>query len=655
MIRTRIFACLVALSIGFAAQAQAQESKKLLFTYGTDTVYTDEFVRVFLKNNKKEEQTDSSIQAYLNLYVNFKLRVKEAHMLGMQNDPQFLNELQGYRQQLAKTYMTDTSLTSKLTEEAYKRLQEEVKASHILILCPSNALPKDTLAAWKKISDIRKRVMKGENFDTLAYRESEDPSAKSNLGNLGYFSAFNMIYPFENQAYATGVNELSPVFRTEYGYHFLKVFDRRPARGDIKVSHLMLTLNTNPSEKELEAARRKLDTILVQLKNGADWDQMVASYSEEPRSAANGGKLEWISSIGSSIDAMFKEAAFAIQNEGDIVGPVRSNFGMHLIKLDAKRGIGSFEERRDWIRMQVNREPARAKMSQTLLLKKIKAENKFTEQKNSQKIALGILDSSVIKGTFDATKYAQNSTVLFRIGDQAYTINDFAQFVLTRQASMPEANLDAVKEQLYTDFVNTSNLQYEEDHLDEKYPQFRYLMQEYHDGILLFNLNQEKIWMKAGQDTAGLRAFYEEHKEAHQWPERVQASLYEANSKSAYKQTKKLLKKKLPDTEISETVNKENPLSLVIKHSKFVRGENNYVDQVKWKPGLYTIKTDDGKYVLVEIKEVLEAGPKKLNEVRGIMIGEYQDYLEKTWIEELKAKYPVHINDAALEGILNLD
>ncbi|TNE79781.1 MAG: hypothetical protein EP332_09845 [Bacteroidetes bacterium] len=653
MIRTRIFACLVALSIGFAAYAQGQESKKLLFTYGTDSVYTDEFVRVFLKNNKKEEQTDSSIQAYLNLYVNFKLRVKEAHVLGMQNDQQFLNELKGYRQQLAHTYMTDTSLTSKLTDEAYKRLQEEVKASHILILCPSNALPKDTLAAWKKITAIRKRALKGENFDTLAYHESQDPSAKSNLGNLGYFSAFNMIYPFETQAYQTGVNELSPVFRTEYGYHFLKVFDRRASRGDIKVSHLMLTLNTNPSEKEVEAARRKLDTILAQLKNGADWNQMVSTYSEEPRSAANGGKLEWISSIGSSIDGLFKEAAFTLKNEGDIIGPVRSNFGMHLIKLDAKRGIGSFEERRDWIRMQVNREPARAKMSQAVLLEKIKAENKFVESKNSQKLAMGILDSSIIKGTFNASNFAQNKTTLFSISEKKFSVSDFAQFVMTRQASMPEANLVAVKEQMYTDFVNASNLQYEEDHLDEKYPQFRYLMQEYHDGILLFNLNQEKIWMKAGQDTAGLRAFYEEHKGEHTWPERVQATLYEANSKSAYKKTKKLVKKELSDTEISETVNKENPLSLVIKHSKFVKGENSYVDQVTWKTGLHTVKTDDGKYILVHIKEVLPAGPKKLNEVRGIMIGEYQDYLEKSWIQELKAKYPVHVNDAALEGILN--
>lgn len=635
----------------FFQSAQAQENPPL-FTYGTDTVYSEEFIRVFLKNNKKEEQTDSSLKAYLNLYINFKLKVKEAIQLGMDQDPAFQQELAGYREQLSRTYMTDTSLTTKLMAEAYERMKTEVNASHILILVSANALPKDTMRAYTRIKELRNKALSGMNFDTLAYYNSEDNSAKTNFGNLGYFSAFDMIYPFETQAFQTETGEISQIFRTEFGYHILKVKDKRAYRGEVKVAHLMLRLNTNAKEEEVINAKRKIDSIYGQLINGADWAGMIRSYSEDASSIENEGELNWIRT-NSPVALPFREAAFSIANPGEYSKPVHTDFGWHIIKLIEKRPLGSMEEMSDRIRMQVNREPERVKMSQESLVVRFKKENGFSENNKNLASLISKLDSSILKATFKGENRHQPESPLFTIGDRTLTAKDFYTYIEKYQTPQNGVSISTAAENLYSGFVSNEVLQYQKDHLEEKYPDFRYLMQEYHDGILLFNLTQEKVWDKAVQDTSGLKAFYEAHKTEHVWADRVQASIYECNSKTAYKQTKKLLKKDVTDVEISQQVNEKNPLSLVIKHSKFERGENVQVDAVQWKPGTYTVKTEDGKYYLIKISEFVPAAPKAFKEVKGIMTGKYQDELERQWIEDLKSRYPISVNEAVLNSILN--
>ncbi|HCS21924.1 MAG TPA: peptidylprolyl isomerase [Bacteroidetes bacterium] len=644
------FSCLFVLFFFFQS-ARAQQNAPL-FTYGSDTVYTEEFVRVFLKNNKKEEQTDSSLKAYLNLYINFKLKVKEAVQLGMAEDPAFQQELAGYREQLARTYMTDTSLTTMLMAEAYERMKTEVNASHILILVSPNALPKDTMRAYNRIKELRNKAIAGMNFDTLAYYNSEDNSAKSNFGNLGYFSAFEMIYPFETQAFQTNTGEISQIFRTEFGYHILKVKDKRAYRGEVKVAHLMLRLNTNAKEEEILESKRKIDSIYGQLINGADWGKMVSSYSEDASSIQNGGELNWIRT-NSPVALPFREAAFSIANPGEYSKPVHTDFGWHIIKLIEKRPLASMDELSERLRMQVNREPERVKMSQESLVARFKMENGFVENSKNRNSLIARLDSSILKATFKAEMNAHAENPLFRIGDRTLYGKDFYTYIEKYQTPQSDISINTAAENLYKGFVVNEVLRYQNDHLEEKYPDFRYLMQEYHDGILLFNLTQAKVWDKAVQDTAGLKAYYEAHKTEHVWADRVQASIYECNSKEAYKQTKKLLKKGVADVEISQQVNEKNPLSLVIKHSKFERGENPQVDAVQWKPGTYTVKTEDGKYYLIKISEFVPAAPKAFKEVKGIMTGKYQDELEKQWIEDLKSRYPVSVNDDILNSILD--
>ncbi len=639
------------LTLCLFSQALNAQKSPLLFTYGTDSVYQDEFERVFLKNNKKEEQTDSSVRAYLNLYINFKLKVKEAETLGMDKNPAFQQELAGYREQLARSYMTDTSLTSKLVDEAYERMKTEVNAAHILILVGPNALPNDTMRAYNRIKELRKKALNGMNFDTLAYYNSEDPSAKTNYGDLGYFSAFDMIYPFETQAFQTDAGSISEIFRTEYGYHVLKVKEKRPYRGEVRVAHLMLRLNTNPKEEEVLVAKRKIDSIYVQLKNGADWKAMVRSYSEDASSSGNGGELNWIRT-NSPVAKPFREAAFGLAEVNDISEPVQTEYGWHIVKLLEKRPLAAKEDLIDRIRMQVSREPERVKMSQEALATRFKAENGFAENIGALNKLIAKMDSSILTGTFKADSVIAKEIDLFQIGDRVVTNKDFYSYMQEYQTKQTDVSILAAVSSMYKSFVTKEVLQYQKDHLEEKEPDFRHLMEEYHDGILLFNLTQEKVWNKAVEDTTGLKAFYEAHKNEYQWADRVNATIYECADKKAYKQAKKLVKKGFEDVEISQQVNEKNPLSLVIKHSKFEKGEQAQVDMVDWKKGTHTVKTEDGKYYLIKITEVLPAGPKAFNEVKGLMTGKYQDQLEKEWIEHLKGIYPVQVNTDTLNGII---
>jgi peptidyl-prolyl cis-trans isomerase SurA len=220
--------------------ASVSKANPWVFSFGKDTVYKTEFERLLSKNkNTKETPDEKSVREYLDLYENFKMKVSEAKLKKLDTASTFINELSGYRSQLAKPYLTDKKVTENLIKEAYERMKWEINASHILINCAENANPKDSLAAYTKIMDLRKRYLKGERFDSLALKYSEDPSAIKNLGLLGWFTSFHMIYPFENQAYNTPKGEISMPFRTRFGYHLLKVNDKRAARGEVQVVHIM--------------------------------------------------------------------------------------------------------------------------------------------------------------------------------------------------------------------------------------------------------------------------------------------------------------------------------------------------------------------------------------------------------------------------------
>ena len=309
------------------ANSAAATTGPAVETLGTYPVPANEFAYVYRKNNSAAPDygTRQSVNDYLDLYTNVRLKVLEAEQKGLDTTQAFKRELDGYRQQLAQPYLTEKSVTDQLVREAYDRMSQEVSASHILIRVAPDATPQDTLAAYQRIDKIRQQALAGTDFGQLARTQSEDPSAKENGGKLGYFTAMQMVYPFESAAYKTPVGQISAPIRTRFGYHLIKVNDKRAAQGEIKVAHLMIRMNANTAKSDSLTAKKKIDELYSRLKKSENWDKLVAQFSEDAGSAANGGELPPFGT-GRMIPS-FEEVAFKLQKPGDIAAPVQTPYG----------------------------------------------------------------------------------------------------------------------------------------------------------------------------------------------------------------------------------------------------------------------------------------------------------------------------------------
>jgi peptidyl-prolyl cis-trans isomerase SurA len=334
------------------AFCQAQDlNRKILMTVGNNKVEAGEFIRMYKKSLEPGKALD--VNDYLQQYIIFKLKVADAIKEGYDTTRAFRNELKGYHSQLAQDYLTDTLAKEKLLKKAYQRSLIEINAWHILIALPSDASPEDTLKAWKKAMDIRERIQKGESFEQVARGTSDDPSVKVNGGNLGYFTVFQMIMPFEDAAYSMKKGEISEPVRTPYGYHIIKVADIRPSKGKILVAHIMKAVPPGTDEEKAKLAEEEIDTIYNKLKKGASFADLARKYSDHKASAVKGGELNWFGA--GEIISDFSEAAFSISDTGEYTRPVRTVYGWHIIKLLGKKEPGSYKDSRSYLESKINK------------------------------------------------------------------------------------------------------------------------------------------------------------------------------------------------------------------------------------------------------------------------------------------------------------
>jgi peptidyl-prolyl cis-trans isomerase SurA len=636
-----------------ATHASAQKNEDaVLMTIGGNRVTVSEFENVYHKNNSKESVTDTkSLNEYVDLFVNFKLKVKEAEELGLDTAKAFKEELAGYRKQLAQPYLTDKDVNEKLLRQTYERLNEDVHAAHILVKVSETALPKDTLEAYNKIMKIRTRILKGEDFNKVASEKgvSDDPSAIENGGDLGYFTALQMVYPFENAAYNTKVGEISMPVRTRYGYHILKVTDRRKAQGEVLVAHIMIRTPNNMTADDSLKLYGKMTEIYTKLKAGEKFDELAQQYSDDKSSAKKGGELPWFGTGKMPLE--FENASFALKNKGDYSPIMRTKYGWHIIKLIDKKGLASFDEMKNELKAKVTKD-SRAQAGRSSLIAKIKTEYKFKENLKARDEFYKIIDTTFFNGTWDAAKAAKFNKPMFNLNDKTYTQTDFANYLASHQSQRPKTDPKVVIDPLYSQFVDETAIAYEEARLDQKYPEFKALMQEYRDGILLFELTDQKVWSKAVKDTTGAKDFYEKNKNNYMWDERAEASVYTASDEKVAKQLRTLLKKKKTEKEILELINKDSLLNLAVETRIFNKGENEFVDK-NWNPGISEDINDtkNKKVVIVVVDKLLKPTPKLYQDSKGMVTADYQSYLEKEWINSLKKKYAVSIDKTVLATI----
>ena len=293
------------------------QTKEILFSVDNHPYYTDEFIRVYNKNlDLVKDDSQKNLDNYLELFIGYKLKVEKANKIGLQNSVNYQNELKSYRNQLSKNYVSDSKVTNELVQEAYDRMKQEIRASHILVLVDESASPEDTLKAYQKITDIRKRILAGEDFITLAQQFSEDPSVKENNGDLGYFSSFRMVYPFENAAFSTELGQTSKPFRTRFGYHIVKVVDKRANRGEVTVAHIMILKPSDPAIKSDDKSKQTIEDIYKKIQQGESFESLAQQFSEDKSSASKGGVLQRFGS-GQLSSEEFESVAFSLQNNND--------------------------------------------------------------------------------------------------------------------------------------------------------------------------------------------------------------------------------------------------------------------------------------------------------------------------------------------------
>jgi len=632
------------------AFCQAQDlNNKILLTVGGNQVQSGEFIRMYKKSREPEKKLD--IDSYLQQYIVFKLKVADAIKQGYDTAKAFRSELGGYRNQLAQNYLTDNQAKEKLLRKAYERSLTEINAWHILIALPPEASPEDTLKAYQKASFIRDRIVLGEPFEQVARGTSDDQSVKVNGGNLGYFSVFQMIMPFEEVAYSLKKGSVSMPVRTPYGYHIIKVADKRPSKGKIKVAHIMKVAPPGTDESEVKKAEEEINNIYKMLQEGASFADLAKKYSDHKESAQKGGELNWFGA--GEIVSDFSEAAFSITDTGKYTKPIRTIYGWHIIKLLDKKKPGSFEESRSFLESKINQSSLNS-ISKKSFVDKLKKEYKFTINQLAYNWFVKNTDTLIIQGLKKYEKDSIPAGNLYSFANQYLTTKEFANYIEKRGSMIVTKDSSIFIDRSIESRVTEDITEYENTMLEKKYPEFRYLMTEFHDGILLFEISGKKVWNKVTEDSLGIHKYYNDHKNNYLSKPGIDAKIYTLKSlieeKSFVSVFKKYSQKPDLDSRLLKYYNKKNDTLLIIHEGKWFKGDDVDIDRLQWNKREQSFLRDSFPSIII-INKLIDPTPLKFDEVQGEIMTGYQEDLESEWIRQLKEKYNVKVDSVVLEDV----
>lgn len=630
------------------AIAFAQQTKKeVLFSIDDKPYYTDEFSRVYNKNiDLVKDESQKDLDKYLELFIGYKLKINKANKLGLQYNSKYISELNSYRTQLSKNYTSDTKVTKALIDEGYARLLKEVRASHILITVDENAAPADTLKAYNQAVDIRKKIIAGENFETAAQKYSQDPSAKENKGDLGYFTAFRMVYPFESAAYKTKVGEVSMPVRTKFGYHLVKVKDIRDNKGEVTVAHIMILKPTvtADSPSEVDKPKKTIEEIYAKLKQGENFEALANQFSEDKNSAPRGGVLPRFAA-GQLSSEEFENISFGLENVGDYSKPFESQFGWHIVKLIEKHPIKSQSEMERELDTKIRKDD-RSRLITNSLTEKLRKKYKVTtDAKTLAKVKSVVNDAFYQEKWTLPTDLKDFNIELLKIENKSIRAVPFLRELESQQKSKYQIKpIGKLIDNLYSKFVDSQLNLYYNENLENEFPDFANVVEEYRDGLLLFDLMEKEIWNKAKQDSLGLKNYYDANKTKYQWKKRGDVLIASSTKEDVVKQARKMIKSGLTAEAIKEKFNKNGIVDIMIKQEFFEEGSENFPKGLELKEGLSDVYKDKEHYFVNNVFKVLPAGNKTLDEARGRVINDYQQYLEDNWVSELKKEFKVSVN-----------
>ena len=645
------------LSLNFIGFAQ-NNTKDVLFTIDNKPYYTDEFARVYNKNlDLVKDESQKDLNQYLELFVGYKLKINKAYKLGLQDGTSYQNELKSYRTQLSKNYTSDSKVTKELIEEGYKRSLKEIKASHILLMVDENATPEDTLKAYNQILDLRKRAIAGEDFGKLATDYSQDPSAKENKGDLGFFSAFRMVYAFETAAYNTQKGNISNPIRTRFGYHLIKVEDVRDNRGEVSVAHIMILIPEAAADGKVEVdadkAKNTIQDIYKKLQQGEKFEDLAKQFSEDKSSSTKGGVLNRFGS-GQLSSEEFETVAFSLTKENPISQPFKSQFGWHIVKFLDKFPVKTIEEMQPDLESKVSKDD-RSRLIVASVTDKLRKKYTVKRDDNLFAVVSKLITKDFYEGKWEVPANVKDFNAnLFTINKvKSLTGDSFLTYVKAQQKS-PNTLKPIAKliDKLYQSYVDQELAQYYDDNLENEFPEFSAVMDEYRDGLLLFDLMEKEIWTKSKTDTLGLKSFYDKNLKNYNWKNRLDVTILSSTKLDVIKKAEKLLKQDKTADFIKEKLNlKDGVVNVMSKVGVFEEGSEVLPKNLKFETGISEIIKDGEYYFVTKVNKTLPAGSKTLEECKGKVINDYQQYLEENWVKDLKNEFKVEVNQEVFEKV----
>jgi peptidyl-prolyl cis-trans isomerase SurA len=640
------------LALNFVGFAQ-NDKKEILFTIDDKPYYSDEFSRVYNKNiDLVKDESQKDLNKYMELFVGYKLKINKANKLGLQNNPKYINELKSYRTQLSKNYTSDVKVTKALIDEGFARSQKEIRASHILITVDENAMPADTLKAYNQILDIRKKAMAGANFEDLAIQFSQDPSSKENKGDLGYFSAFRMVYAFENAAFKTSKGQVSMPVRTKFGYHLIKVVDLRDNRGEITVAHIMILKPQKRAEAVIDASKPKttIQEIYSKLKQGEKFESLATQFSEDKNSAPKGGVLPRFAS-GQLSSEEFENAAFSLKNPNDYSEPFESQFGWHIVKLIEKYPLKKMDEMEKELDAKIRKDDRSRLITNSLITKLRKKYTIVRNEKAYAKVKALVTDKFYNgEWTLPANSKDFNEN-LFKIEDEEVKQSAFLNVLEGQQkANIKIKPIGNLVDFVYNNFLDTQMTTHYNDNLEKEFPEFSNVIEEYRDGLLLFDLMEKEIWDKSKLDTIGLKKFYTDNQVKYQWKNRAEVLIASSTKSDIAKSAKKLLKNEISIEALKTALNSKDVVNIMTKQETIEEG-TAASKTISFKTGVSDVYKVGEFYFVNKITKILPAGAKKLEETKGKVINDYQQFLEDNWVADLKKEFKVNINQDVFEKL----
>ena len=632
--------------------AVAQEKKDVLVVVGTISIDKEEFLQLIAKEKESESSANSltrkEFEENFESFLTYKLKVIEAESIKLDQLEEFSLEFSSIKESLIAPYLIKNSIEEGEVKKVFARLQEIVRAKHILFQFPPNPKKEDSLAVLQLALKVKAELENGGDFSVLATNYSDDPSAKVNKGDLGYFTGLQMVQQFEEAAYTLPAGSISDPILTDFGYHLIQVSSRQPNPGEVRVSHILVRFDSeNPSQEE--NARRKISDIYAEIqKENTIWEEIVQTYSEDLTTKTEGGLLPWFG-VGTMIPE-FEMAGFSLTEIGEVSPPIKTPYGYHILRLEGKRGLQPFEEVEQSIRSKILRN-SKTGMIQSQVIAIQKSRYGFQENEVGISTVVGTVNATDIISFGTAVQEKKlGRTELFKANNSSYTVGDLVNFMQSREFT--PKGIGTFFELWLTKFIEVTLAKTEEADLEKNNKAYQMLLKEYRDGILLFSLTNQEVWQKGLNDTVGQQAFFEKNSQNYQWKSRVQAYLAKVNDASKLEIARKFLQNKGFDTNsfaaFEADYRSNYPDAYATESGTFEYESHPILSKVDLTKPYQELVIDGISFVLV-VGKVYPPGPRKFEEARGMIIRDYQKFLDQALTQRLKEKYPIQINAAVKE------